>query len=85
MRKPVIAIAGATGLVGSEMMQCLVQLGIRFTEVRLLASKDSAGELYQVGGEEVQVQELDASSFDGCGRSVRMFRCCTSPVTPTMR
>lgn len=63
--KPVLAIVGATGLVGGEMRLVVEQLKLPFSELRLLASKNSAGELYSVNGEEVEVQELTESSFEG--------------------
>lgn len=63
--KPVIAIVGATGLVGSEMLSVLEQRKVPYSALRLLASQDSAGELYQAGGQEVAVEELDDSSFEG--------------------
>jgi aspartate-semialdehyde dehydrogenase len=62
---PVIAIVGATGLVGGEMMSCLTEKKIHCKEVRLLASSDSAGELFSVCGNEVEVQTLDEESFRG--------------------
>jgi aspartate-semialdehyde dehydrogenase len=62
---PVIAIVGATGVVGQEMLSVLNEGLIPFSDVRLLASKDSAGELYKVSGNEAEVQELTESSFDG--------------------
>jgi aspartate-semialdehyde dehydrogenase len=61
----VIAIVGATGVVGQEMLSVLNEGLIPFSDVRLLASKDSAGELYKVAGNEAEVQELTESSFDG--------------------
>lgn len=60
-----IAIVGATGLVGSEMVSILAEQKIRFKEVRLLASKESAGEVYSVGEHESVVEPLSESSFAG--------------------
>jgi aspartate-semialdehyde dehydrogenase len=60
---PTIAIAGATGLVGNEMIVVLEQLKVPFGEVRLLASEDSVGEVYRVGSHEVSVEVLDENSF----------------------
>lgn len=62
---PVIAIAGATGLVGSEMISCIEERGLAFSEVRLLASEDSAGELYKVSDHEVEIDVLSEASFEG--------------------
>jgi aspartate-semialdehyde dehydrogenase len=63
--KPVIAIVGATGVVGQEMLSVLNEGKIDFSEVKLLASRDSVGEVYQVGSEQGVVEELSESSFDG--------------------
>ncbi len=62
---PTIAIAGATGLVGGEMIACIEQRKIPFKEVRLLASKGSVGEIFRVGNTEAAVEELTESSFEG--------------------
>ena len=62
-KEPVICIAGATGLVGNEMLVVLEQLKIPAQEVRLLASENSAGEVYRFHDEELEVQTLTAESF----------------------
>jgi aspartate-semialdehyde dehydrogenase len=64
-KKPTIAIAGATGLVGGEMLACIEQRKIPFNTVRLLASKDSVGEVFRVGDSESVVELLNESSFEG--------------------
>ena len=64
-KNPVIAVAGATGLVGNEMLVVLEQMKIPFSEVKLLASADSAGEVYRVGEEECVVETLEENSFEG--------------------
>jgi aspartate-semialdehyde dehydrogenase len=64
-KKPVIVVAGATGLVGSEMVNLIAERGIQFSEIRLLASEDSVGEMYKVGATEAVVEKLQESSFDG--------------------
>lgn len=60
-----IAILGATGAVGQQMMDCLVEQDIPITELRLLASARSVGKKYIFKGEEVLVQEATENSFDG--------------------
>ena len=62
---PTIAIVGATGLVGQEMIAILNERSFPFKEIILLASQDSVGEIYSVRGDEVAVKELDEDSFDG--------------------
>jgi aspartate-semialdehyde dehydrogenase len=62
---PVIAIVGATGLVGSEMLVVLEERKVPCGELRLLASQDSAGEVYKFHDQEISVQELNEDSFEG--------------------
>jgi aspartate-semialdehyde dehydrogenase len=64
-REPVIAIVGATGLVGSEMLTITEERKIACSEMRLLASKDSVGEVYRFNDKEVEVAELKEDSFVG--------------------
>lgn len=64
-KNPVIAIAGSTGLVGSEMLAVLEQRKVPWAEVRLFASEDSVGEVYRVGADEVEVRLLTEESFAG--------------------
>ncbi len=64
-KDPVIAIAGATGLVGSEMLVIAEERNVPCSEIRLLASKDSVGEVYKYRNAEVEVAELTEHSFDG--------------------
>ncbi len=65
MKKPVIAVVGATGVVGTEMLRILEERKVPHSEVRLLASEDSAGELYAFLGDELEVQALNDKSFEG--------------------
>jgi aspartate-semialdehyde dehydrogenase len=58
-----IAIAGATGLVGAEMLSVLNGMAWPVKEVRLLASEGSKGELYQARDTEVEVDTLGPDSF----------------------
>lgn len=64
-KTPVIAIAGATGLVGNEMLVVLEQLDVPFSEVKLFASQDSVGEVYKVKKDEAVVELLHEDSFAG--------------------
>lgn len=64
-KQPVIAIAGATGVVGQEMLSVLAQRNVPCTEVKLFASKDSAGEVYKFKDGEAVVEELTNESFKG--------------------
>lgn len=62
--EPVVAVAGATGVVGNEMLSILEERKFPASEVRLLASSDSEGEKYSVFGDEVVVETLGAESFN---------------------
>ena len=60
-----IAVVGATGAVGQVVLSILEQRNFPVGEVRLLASKRSVGVRIAVMGEELEVQEATADSFDG--------------------
>lgn len=60
-----VAILGATGAVGSRMIEQLEQSSIPVKEIRLLASARSAGKKLSFKGEEVSVQETKPESFEG--------------------
>jgi aspartate-semialdehyde dehydrogenase len=64
-KNPVVAIAGATGAVGVELMQCLEQRKFPLAELRLLASARSAGKTMKFRGGELAVQELTDQSLEG--------------------
>ncbi|WP_194094338.1 aspartate-semialdehyde dehydrogenase [Marivivens aquimaris] len=63
---PVIAVVGATGAVGIEIINCLENRDVPVGELRLLASARSAGQRLPFRGSEVLVQELTERSFDAC-------------------
>jgi aspartate-semialdehyde dehydrogenase len=63
--EPVIAIVGATGLVGNEMLVVLEQRKVKCSELRLLASSESVGEVYKFHDDEIAVAELKEDSFNG--------------------
>lgn len=60
-----IAIAGASGAVGVEMLRCLERRNFPADKVTLLASARSAGKKLTFRGEELTIQELKADSFAG--------------------
>ena len=61
---PVVAIVGATGAVGVEMIHCLEQRNFPLSRLKLLASPRSAGRRMKYKNEEITVQPLDESSFN---------------------
>ena len=60
-----VAIVGATGAVGEEMLLCLEQRNFPVGKLTLLASARSAGKRIPFRGEDIVVQELTHDSFAG--------------------
>ncbi|MGO9081287.1 MAG: aspartate-semialdehyde dehydrogenase [Streptosporangiaceae bacterium] len=63
--RPVLAIVGATGAVGTVLREIVSSRADVWGEIRLVASARSAGKLLPVRGEEVVVRELAPEVFDG--------------------
>jgi len=64
-RPPVVAIVGATGAVGVELLRCLERRRFPLAELRLFASPRSAGTALDVAGARLTVRALDEASFAG--------------------
>lgn len=62
---PVVAVAGATGAVGAELLAILEQRDFPVHELRLLASPRSAGRTLTYCGHDIGVEALSADSFAG--------------------
>jgi aspartate-semialdehyde dehydrogenase len=60
-----VAVVGATGAVGQEMLQVLLKRRFPVRELTVLASARSKGKRMQFGEDAVTVQELRADSFKG--------------------
>ncbi|MCR0327388.1 aspartate-semialdehyde dehydrogenase [[Clostridium] innocuum] len=60
-----VAILGATGAVGQEMLKILMERDFPISELHLLASARSAGKKITVAGKEYTVEETTEDSFDG--------------------
>ena len=63
--RPVLAIVGATGAVGSVMRAIVSERADIWGEVRLIASARSAGRRLAVRGQDVEVRPLTPDVFDG--------------------
>jgi aspartate-semialdehyde dehydrogenase len=63
--RPVLAIVGATGAVGSVMRDVISTRDDVWGEIRLIASARSAGRQLRVRGADVTVAELTPEVFDG--------------------
>ncbi len=64
-REAVVAIVGATGAVGVELIRCLEERGFPLSELRLFASARSAGRTLTFRGQTLTVRELNEHSFSG--------------------
>lgn len=65
MTPKTVAVAGATGLVGREMMRVLEERNFPVKSLKLLASARSKGKKLTFKGEELPVEELTETSFKG--------------------
>lgn len=87
-----VALVGATGVVGRQILEQFTARSFPFGELRLFASSASAGEFLDVGTESLPVLELHADAFAGidlaifatpaavscewCGRAAAAGVCC---------
>jgi aspartate-semialdehyde dehydrogenase len=60
-----VAVVGATGAVGTIILQLLEQRKFPFKRLKLLASARSAGKKVRFAGQELTVEELTPDSFTG--------------------
>jgi aspartate-semialdehyde dehydrogenase len=63
--RPHVAVVGATGAVGIEMLKTLEKRSFPVGQLTLLASSRSAGKKLKFRGQEVKVQGLSKDSFEG--------------------
>lgn len=64
-KKPSLAVVGATGAVGTVMLDILSKRKDVYGEIRLIASARSAGKKLMCRGEELTVVALSPDAFDG--------------------
>ena len=64
-RKVNVAILGATGAVGQELLSLLAERQFPLNELKLLASPRSAGSKIAFQGAEIKVEAVSDSSFEG--------------------
>lgn len=60
-----VAVVGATGAVGQQMIQTLVKENFPIKQLSLLSSARSAGKKIVVNGQEYTIQEAKPESFEG--------------------
>lgn len=76
MRKHNVAVVGATGAVGQEMLRVLEQRAFPVEELRLLASQRSRGRKLSFKRTAIEVEELTEDSFEGV--EIALFSAGTS-------
>ena len=65
MRKPRVAVVGATGAVGPIVLDVLHERGFPAAEVVPFASARSAGTRVRFAGAELEVRELTSDALEG--------------------
>lgn len=65
MRKPNIAVLGATGVVGREILNILKENDVQYNEIKFLASAKSAGKKIEFKGKEYTIIEATPDAFEG--------------------
>ncbi|MEU4166625.1 aspartate-semialdehyde dehydrogenase [Streptomyces sp. NPDC026665] len=60
---PRIAIVGATGAVGTTMLEIIEERALRYSELHLVASSRSAGRKISFAGREYEVQAIEEFDF----------------------
>jgi aspartate-semialdehyde dehydrogenase len=65
MAAPRVAIIGATGAVGAELLLCLEQRAFPLSGLRLFASSRSAGRRLRFRDDSIPVEELSDAALDG--------------------
>ena len=65
MSKVHVAIVGATGAVGTTILEKLIERNFPYDTIKLLASKRSAGKEIEVNGQTFVVEETTPEAFEG--------------------
>ncbi|OYX49003.1 MAG: aspartate-semialdehyde dehydrogenase [Alphaproteobacteria bacterium 32-64-14] len=61
-----VAVVGATGAVGAEMLRCLEESSYPTETLKAFASERSAGKRFKFRGKDVEMQVLTDDAFEGC-------------------
>ncbi|SFV55802.1 Aspartate-semialdehyde dehydrogenase [hydrothermal vent metagenome] len=73
MKKYVVAVVGANGAVGAEMLEILEEVDFPVAKLVPLASARSAGKKVEFKGEEIAIQELTSESFEENDVEIALF------------
>lgn len=65
MRKPNIAVLGATGVVGRKILEILTENNVPYENIKFLASSKSAGKQIEFKGEKHTIIEATPDAFEG--------------------
>lgn len=65
MTLPNIAVLGATGVVGREILNIIKEIELPYKSIKLLASAKSAGKTVKFKGETLTIEEATPEAFDG--------------------
>lgn len=68
-----VAVVGATGLVGSMMLEVLSEKNFPIDKLYLFSSKKSAGSEIEYCGKKYTVEELNENSFEGKDIKIALF------------
>ena len=60
-----VAVVGATGAVGAQMIKMLEESTLPIDKIRYLASARSAGKVLQFKGQDVTIEETTEDAFEG--------------------
>ena len=82
MKKYNVAILGATGAVGQEFLNLIEERNFPFAELKMLASKRSAGKKIQFMGKEYTVEEATEDSFKGVDIALFAGGAASKPFAP---
>ena len=60
-----VAVVGATGAVGSQMIKMLEESSLPIDKIRYLASARSAGKVLKFKGQDITIEETTETAFEG--------------------
>lgn len=80
MNRPNIAVLGATGVVGREILKVIEEINLPYNEIKLLSSARSAGTKVEFMGKTLTVEEAKPESFDGINIVLASAGASTSKI-----
>lgn len=80
MNLPNIAVLGATGVVGREILKVIEEINLPYNDIKLLSSARSAGTKVEFLGKTLTVEEAKSESFDGINIVLASAGASTSKI-----